>query len=339
MEEEPRFQRSTTTPLRGTRKRRPAGRLAAAACFGIGALAALALLPVLGWVGGNPEPDAGDTVTPALLAPVTEETLPLPCPYCGQNPNAWQASATQPPPELLGAAAAVVEGRCGTLVYGREHDQRFAPASLTKIVSAIVVADQTAFTDRVAITSNGWDLAAEDGSSIMGVEAGTNLSVEELVYGMMLPSGNDAALALAGHLGGVSSFVNRMNLRVQNLGLQNSHFVNPDGRDAADQYTSALDIALLGRELMSNPSLRGIAGTTTYPWDGRFLWNTNYLLYGYEGALGVKTGYTEAALETIVAAAVRDGREVYVSVLYSDYAYVDAKRLLDWTFTNTQPVC
>jgi D-alanyl-D-alanine carboxypeptidase len=221
------------------------------------------------------------------------------------------------------------------------QDERKPPASVAKIVTAIVAAEQGRPTDRVDIKVNGWDLVVADGSSVAGLEAGMNLSLEELLYALLLPSGNDAALAIADKYGGSARFSDLMNGVAKRLGLANSRFLNPDGRDADGNYTSAFDMALLGRELMANPALRKIAGTKTAPaaWDGRTLWNTNYLVYGYQGALGVKFGYTEAANETIVGAAERDGREVYVSVLDSDFAYLDAVKLLDWTFNDTKPLC
>jgi D-alanyl-D-alanine carboxypeptidase (penicillin-binding protein 5/6) len=92
---------------------------------------------------------------------------------------------------------------------------------------------------------------------------------------------------------------------------------------------------------MLNPALRTVAGAKTEPtsWDGRLMWNTNYLVYGYPGATGVKFGYTEGAKETVVGSAVRDGRELFVSVLNSDFAYLDAVKLLDWAFANTRVTC
>jgi D-alanyl-D-alanine carboxypeptidase len=250
-------------------------------------------------------------------------------------------STSVPPPQIYGPNAAVVEASCGQLVYGLKQNERRAPASIAKIVTAMVVAEQAKMTDRVNIKVSGWDLAMKDGSSTAGLEAGQNVAVEDLLYGLMLPSGNDAALALADHLGGQQRFVAAMNERVRRLGLENSVFANPDGRDAPGQYTTALDMTLLGRELMKDPGLRTIAGTKTMTakWDNHTLWNTNYLVYGYQGANGIKFGFTEGANETIVGSAVRSGRELYVTVLYSDFAYLDAVRLLDWAFANTQPNC
>jgi D-alanyl-D-alanine carboxypeptidase (penicillin-binding protein 5/6) len=263
------------------------------------------------------------------------------CPYCNLDPEAWKRSASVAPPAIYGRNATVLEGSCGQLLYGLNHHARRPPASIAKIATALVVAERAQLSDRVNVTINGWDLAVEDGSSIAGLKAGQHLTVEELLYGLMLPSGNDAALALAEHFGGVARFTEMMNRLTKQHGLENSQFRNPDGRDAPDSYTSALDIALLGRQLMLNPALARIAGAKTQQtsWDNRLLWNTNYLVYGYPGATGVKFGYTDAANETIVGSAVRDGRELFVSVLDSDFAYLDAVKLLDWGFANTKATC
>src|SRR5262249_20731308 len=181
-----------------------------------------------------------------------------------------------------GAAAVLIDGACGRLIYGLRPNDHYPPASIAKIVSALVVADRTQLTDKVQVKINGWDLAAADGSSIAGLIAGTSPTVEALLYALLLPAGNDAALALADHLGGQARFVDLMNDTARRAGLQNSHFATVDGRDAANNYTSALDIALLGRQLLANPALRTIAGsqTRTAPWDGHLMWNTNYLVYG-----------------------------------------------------------
>jgi D-alanyl-D-alanine carboxypeptidase (penicillin-binding protein 5/6) len=285
---------------------------------------------------------SGGTSAPILAVVPSGSVKPAgPKPYSNQDPDRWMKSTSVAPPQIFGPNAALVEGSCGQLVYGLNQNERRPPASIAKIVTAMVVAEQAKMTDVVAVKINGWDLAIKDGSSTAGLEAGMNVAVEDLLYGLMLPSGNDAALALADHLGGTQRFATAMNERVQRLGLENSAFANPDGRDAPGQYTSALDMTLLGRELMKDPSLRAIAGTKTVPakWAKHTLWNTNYLVYGYPGANGIKFGYTEAANETIVGSAVRNGRELYVTVLFSDFAYLDAVKLLDWAFANTQPNC
>jgi D-alanyl-D-alanine carboxypeptidase (penicillin-binding protein 5/6) len=227
------------------------------------------------------------------------------------------------------------------MIYGlREHEQH-PPASIAKIVTAIVATEGASLSDKVTVKTSGWDLAIKDGSSNAGLEAGQSVSVEDLLYALLLPSGNDAALALADNFGGVERFSALEQARIRKMGLENTQLSNPDGRDAPNNYTSALDIALLGRELMSNPVLRKIAGTQTRlaPWDNHTMWNTNYFVYGVDGATGVKFGFTEGAKETIVGSAQRDGREIIAAVLNSDYAYLDAKRLIEWAFANTTSAC
>src|SRR5581483_9624972 len=196
-----------------------------------------------------PECQAAVAQVAASLA--TPPLAPTPCAYCGQDPQRWRTLTDKPPPEIGGKSAALIEGSCGTMLYGLREADRLPPASLTKIVAAMVTADRAALDEPVDVTINGWDLAADDGSSIMGIEAGMRLPVRDLLYGMLLASGNDAALALAQHLGGVSHFVDLMNAKVQQLGLTNTHFVNPDGRDTPDHYSTALDMALLGRAFLA----------------------------------------------------------------------------------------
>jgi D-alanyl-D-alanine carboxypeptidase (penicillin-binding protein 5/6) len=276
-----------------------------------------------------------------LRSPPTPTAVVAVCPYCGQSEDRWTALGTVPPPAISGSGAAVIEGACGRMVYGLRANERYPPASIAKIVTALVVAEQASLTDVVDVQVSSWALVVEDGSSVAGLEPGLRVTVRDLLVGLILPSGNDAALALAAHLGGVDRFVGMMNSYATRAGLQNSHFTNPDGRDRPLAYTSALDIGLLGRMLMARPELRAIAGmrTAAAAWDGHTLWNNNYFVYGFPGATGVKFGYTEAALETVVGSASRNGRELYVSVLHSDFAYLDAVKLLDWAYANTKPAC
>ena len=268
-------------------------------------------------------------------------TSPPPCPYCGQDPNRWAAQTSVKPPEIDTKNAALLEGSCGALIYGLNQDQRRPPASLVKIATAMAVSSLGRLDDRAQININGWDLAAEDGSSIMGLEAGMSLTVEELLYGLLLPSGNDAALALAEHLGGSARVVSLMNQNVQRLGLHNTQFTNVDGRHNPDLYSTAFDMAYLGREMMADQKLKQIAGTQKFRpnWNGTELWNGNYLHYIFPGTIGVKTGYTEEAGSTIVAAVERDGRTLYAAVLGSWDAYWDAMRLFNWAFANTRSTC
>src|SRR4051812_7362402 len=174
----------------------------------------------------------GQSAPMAVQAPAASVKPATPRPYANQDADRWKATTAVPPPQIAGPNAAVVEGSCGQLIYGLMQNERRAPASIAKIVTAMVVAEQAKMTDRVDVKVNGWEMAMKDGSSTAGLEAGQNVAVEDLLYGLMLPSGNDAALALADHLGGTQKFVAAMNERTRRLGLENSAFANPDGRDA-----------------------------------------------------------------------------------------------------------
>jgi D-alanyl-D-alanine carboxypeptidase len=266
---------------------------------------------------------------------------PTPCPACGQDENLWRAQTANPPPEPLGQAVAVVEASCGRMIYGKDSGSRRPAASLVKIATALVVTDQRRLTDIVDIQNNGWDLAAEDGSSIMGLRVGMQLSVEELVWGLLLMSGNDAANELARHFGGVEHFVALMNAKAASLGLTDTHFRNAHGLDADGAYSTAFELTVFGRALLADPLLATMVVTQHHvtDWKPDGIWNGNWLLYIYPEAIGIKTGYTEAAGGTIVAAATRDGRTLVTSVLNSADVFWDSMRLFDWAFQNTRSAC
>ena len=256
--------------------------------------------------------------------------------------NEFVVASKAPPPRVSAQGAAVIEQGCGALLYGHNAHKQLRPASLTKIVTALVAVEQAQPTDVVDVRVNSALLRASTRSSVMGLEPGQRLPLRDLLYGLLLPSGNDAAIAIAEHVGGtVPAFVSLMNGKVQELGLRNTRFANPHGLDERGLYTSAYDIAVLGRELLAHPELAKIVATKTYQpsWDGAPVWNGNKLLYEYPGAVGVKTGLTVQAGQTLVAAAKRDGRTIVVSVLSSGDRYTDATALLNWAFANTTSPC
>jgi len=166
--------------------------------------------------------------------------------------------------------------------------------------------------------------------------------VLDLLYGLMLPSGNDAAVALAEHTGGgdVNRFVEMMNTKARLLGMADSQFANPHGLGNRAHYSSAYDMAIVARAALDNPLLAAIAGTKSWTTKtGLSFRNGNQLLSTYAGAYGLKIGYTRSAKQTIVAAAQRDGRDVIVSVLGSDDRHHDSTVLLDWAFAHLPPAC
>ncbi|GBD14011.1 D-alanyl-D-alanine carboxypeptidase DacB [bacterium HR24] len=247
-----------------------------------------------------------------------------------------------PPPQVSGRAVAVVEEPCGALLYAVNHHERLPPASLTKIVTALVAVDRAPLSAMVTANVDGGEMNFTTGSTVMGLKPGMTLPLRDLLYGLLLPSGNDAALAIAAYVGGsVPAFVDMMNRQVQRLGLQDSQFRNPHGLDEPGHYSSAYDMAMLGRELLHRRDLAEMVAARTYQpqWEGPLLWNSNTFLYWYPGAIGVKIGYTDEARQTIVAAAEKDGRRLIVSVLRSEDVVHDAELLLDWAFSSIAPQC
>jgi len=246
------------------------------------------------------------------------------------------------PPPISAAAAAVIEEPCGALIHGYNTHTRLSPASLTKIMTALVAAEHADIRQTVIVTVDGSALSEATDATVMGLSPGQQLSLTDLLYGLLLPSGNDAAIEIAEQVAGsVDDFVGMMNDKVNELDLGNTHFANPHGLDEPGHYTSAYDIALLGSRLLEDPDLAFIVGTRSYQpaWNGQSVLNLNLLLGHYPGALGVKTGYTDQAGHTIVAAAERDGRRFIVSVLGSADNFGDATALLDWAFGRARSSC
>jgi D-alanyl-D-alanine carboxypeptidase len=181
-------------------------------------------------------------------------------------------------------------------------------------------------------------------SSTMGLQAGETISVTDLLWGLLLPSGNDAANVLARQVSGsVPAFVAAMNRRSQELGLKQTHFVNPHGLDADGHLSSAADLLTLTRKLWDYPLFRSIVATANSEKAGHQLVNTNELLTTYQGATGVKTGTTDNAGECLIASIERDGQTVFMVIMGSSDRFTDAKNLYEtfraayaWKTENAQ---
>jgi D-alanyl-D-alanine carboxypeptidase len=337
------------------------------------ALSTAATIPTQGPNGPDGEADAGnarlggasnvligepEATSEAAVATPTATPAPVGVPGQGEAASPLPASASEPPPQPTPApppplppptvsaqSVAILERSCGALVYGLNEDARVPPASLTKIVAALVAVDRiTDLNARVADTHiSAKQLVKSTDSSVMGIEPGMTFTVRDLMYGLILPSGNDAALQLAEYLtGSQTAFVALMNAKAAALGMTNTQFVNPHGLDAAGHFSTALDMAKGGLAFLSNPLLAQIAVTRTYetPGDVRIVMkNGNRLLDTYPGAFGVKIGYTTHAKQTFVAAASRGGRELIVSLMGSEDRYADATALLDWAFSARPSAC
>jgi D-alanyl-D-alanine carboxypeptidase len=240
------------------------------------------------------------------------------------------------PPNVSALYVAVIDDASGQQLYGEQPHVSVPQASTTKIATTIVALERAPdLARRIKVTVSASALAARDGSSTLGIEPGRSLRLDTLLYGMMLPSGNDAAEQVALSLADSrEQFIGWMNDEAAALGLADTHFVNPSGMDAAGHYSSAYDMAMLARYAMRNPTFRMLASTSNYQGDGYPMHNLNRLLDLYPGADGVKIGYTDLAQKTIVASAVRDGHRVYVSLMHSADLVTDSTRMFDWVWDN-----
>lgn len=248
----------------------------------------------------------------------------------------------RPPPQDA-RAAILVDAATGQVLYERNADATMPMASTTKIMTALLAIERGDL--RQVITTSERAFGVEGSSLYLAL--GEQRTLEELLYGLMLQSGNDAAVAIAeGLAGSVETFVDWMNRRAQELGLEHTRFADPHGLASRDHYTSARDLATLARVAMANPTFRRIVGTREYrmPWpekqSERVLYNHNRFLWRYEGATGVKNGYTSAARGALVASAQRDGVEL-IGVLLGAHPtgmYRDMAALMDWGFARFAPV-
>ena len=250
-------------------------------------------------------------------------------------------------------SAILMDAATGTVLYEKNADEKLPPASVTKIMTLLLVME--------ALDSGrvGWDdtvtaseTAAAKGGSQVYLEVGEQMSLDEMLKSVVVSSANDCATALAEHVAGSeAAFVEKMNARASELGMENTHFVNctglDDGENAAEHLTTARDIAIMSRELLSHEEIKKY---TTIWMDtvrnGQFgLSNTNKLVRFYEGTTGLKTGYTSTAGHCLSASAERDGMELIAVVLHCESStdrFRSAKALLDYGFANyaladTQP--
>ena len=280
-------------------------------------------MPLILVCGGAPD---RQTVTAHALG-----SIPPPA-ATGLPPVAVKAL---PPPTVSAASVAVIDAASGAVIYERGGHRTLPPASLTKIVTAILTVERGRLDSWVPVTIDSREMGD---SSVMGLRPGDCFRERDLLYGLMLPSGNDAALALGRYVAGSDeAFVGRMNALIVRLGLQETHFVNPHGLNASGHYSSAYDLAMLARYAMTLPDFVTTVRTRQWTAQGSrsiSLANTNTLLDTYAGIDGVKTGFTEEAGRTLVASDTRNGRRVFVVLLNAPDRDQDARKLFDWTFTN-----
>lgn len=239
-------------------------------------------------------------------------------------------------PSVSADSAILIVADTAEVVYAKDPDRRMSMASTTKIMTAIVAIENGDVGRRVKIPKEAVGI---EGSSIYLYE-GECLTLEELLYAMMLESANDAATAIAIEVGGsVDGFAEMMNEKAAELGLENTHFENPHGLDGDGHYTTARELAMIAAYAMENEIFRKIVSTRkiTIPLNGdegtRLLINHNKLLRGYDGAIGIKTGYTKKSGRCLVSAAERDGLELIAVTLNAPNDWQDHSRMLDFGFS------
>ena len=243
----------------------------------------------------------------------------------------------------------------GAVVYEKNSNKRSYPASTTKIMTFIITAENVSNLENTSVTIkqdiiSGLDLE----STVMGLSShiGEKVSVKDLLYGLMLPSGNDAALVLADYVGGgISGFVEKMNAKAVELGCKNTHFANPHGLYDTNHYSTAHDMALIAKHAMKIKGFMDICNTVYYTPDGfKTLHNTNYMLdseaeggqYYYQYTKGIKTGYLDEAGKCLVTSSDKNGDKylcVCLGAAFSyaenvNYAMKDSAKLYDWAYKN-----
>ncbi len=229
--------------------------------------------------------------------------------------------------------AVVLEPVTGRHLFSRAASQQAPMASTTKIMTALLICEQCNVLDRMRIPKEAVGI---EGSS-MYLKEGEVLTVQDLLYGLMLSSGNDAAVALAIYCGGtVEGFVGMMNDKARVLGLRDTHFANPNGLDAPEHYSSAADLAALGAYAMENPIFAKTVSTKTVQAAGRYLRNHNKLLWLLPGAEGIKTGFTRSAGRILVSSSQRLGRRLVAATMDAPDDWRDHQSLLEAGFQNYQ---
>ena len=245
-------------------------------------------------------------------------------------------------PILNSRAAVIYDRRTNEILWGKKENERRPMASTTKIMTAIVVLENGNLKDIVQVSKK----AAGTGGSRLGLKANDRVSVQDLLYGLLLVSGNDSAVALAEYIAGsVEGFANKMNEKAQELGLENSHFVSPHGLDMKEHYTTAYELAKLTDYALENKKFAEIVNTKYYTVNlgGRTknLSNTNELLGNLEGVNGVKTGFTNGANRCLVTSVTRNDMSIITVVLGADTKKnrtADSIKLIEYAYQNFKEV-
>ena len=237
------------------------------------------------------------------------------------------------------SCAILMDADSGRILYAQNiHEERLI-ASITKLMTALVAVEHTADLEEVVTIRQEW--LGSEGSSIY-LRTGEQITMKGLLYGLLLQSGNDAAMAIACYVAGdAAAFADMMNERARELGMENSSFANPSGLNDENHYSTAYDMALLACACLKNETVAEICATQCATVGTRTFYNHNKLLHRYEGCVGMKTGYTEKAGRTLVSAAQRDGQTLVCVTLNDGNDWNDHAKLLDYGFSTypAQTLC
>lgn len=261
---------------------------------------------------------------------------------------AKQAETGEPPrilppddrlPGVTARAAIVIEASTGYVLYEREADRRMFPASTTKMMTLIMALEDGRLDDIVTVSSRA---AGVEGSTLW-LERGEQMRMRDMLYGMMMVSGNDATVAVAEHISGtLPAFAKKMTRRARELGALHTNFTNSSGLPDENHYTTARDLACLAAHGFTLPEFEKIVSTKEayFSWvhdPSHFLRNENQMLWLYDGVNGIKTGYTDAAGRCLISSAKRDGIQLIAVVLDALYMWNDSIALLDEGFRRVRP--
>lgn len=241
-------------------------------------------------------------------------------------------------PDVNSRACVVIDRKTNSVLFGKNENTKKKMASTTKIMTATIIIEKCNLTDTIEISKK----AAGTGGSRLGLKTGDKITVLDLLYGLMLRSGNDAAVALAEYAGGdINCFAELMNAKALELGLTNTHFETPHGLDSNEHYTTAYELALLSNYALDNPTFAKIVGTKNYTitinGSPKALSNTNELLGNMEGVYGIKTGFTNGANRCLVTACKKNNMDIICVVLGADtkkFRTIDSIKLINYVFNN-----
>lgn len=245
-------------------------------------------------------------------------------------------------PDTNSRACVVIDRNTNTVLYGKNENQKRKMASTTKIMTATIIIENYNLNETIEISKK----AAGTGGSRLGLKTGDKITIRDLLYGLMMRSGNDSAVALAEYAGGsIEGFAEKMNQKASDLGLNNTHFETPHGLDSDEHYTTAYELALLSNYALNNKIFAQIVGTKEYTITingyPKQLSNTNELLGNLDGVYGIKTGFTNGANRCLVTACKRNNMDIICVVLGADtkkFRTQDSVKLINYIFDNFKPV-